>query len=151
MNSKIQKKFQKERKIYVRNITVFGEISKVKKNHNIMGYYSEGDDFVQYRIIFFIFIFILFLFVLHQMTKCFLENMIQRKTGHIVTISSLQGIYAFPFSVVYCATKFGCFGFMAALKEFLRWKKLDDFISTTTILPDVIGTRNDIIDIVSPR
>lgn len=84
------------------------------------------------------------------MTKCFLENMIKRKSGHIVTISSLQGIYAFPFSVTYCATKFGCFGFMSALKEFLRWKKLDKFINTTTILPDVIATRSDVIEVVNP-
>jgi hypothetical protein len=40
---------------------------------------------------------------------------------------------------------------MGALKEYLRWKKLDEFISTTTILPDVIATRNDVIEVVSPK
>lgn len=77
--------------------------------------------------------------------------MIKRKTGHIVTISSLQGIYAYPFSVTYCATKFGCFGFMAALKEYLRLEKLGDCIFTTTILPDVIATRRDLIECVNSK
>jgi short-subunit dehydrogenase len=77
--------------------------------------------------------------------------MIKRQSGHIVTISSLQGIYAYPFSVTYCATKFGCYGFMAALKEYLRLQKLSDFIHTTTILPDVIATRNDLIESINPR
>jgi NADP-dependent 3-hydroxy acid dehydrogenase YdfG len=77
--------------------------------------------------------------------------MIERKSGHVVTISSLQGIYAFPFSLVYCASKFGCFGFMAALKEFLRIEKLDKFINTTTILPNMMRTRRDLIEIINPK
>ena len=38
----------------------------------------------------------------YMMTKCFLERMLSNgKGGHIVAISSLQGIYAFPHSALY--------------------------------------------------
>lgn len=84
------------------------------------------------------------------MTKCYLEDMVKRKSGHIVTIASLQGIYAYPFSISYCATKFGVTGFMLALIEYLRLEKLN-CIHATCILPDVIATRNDIIEIVNSK
>lgn len=85
------------------------------------------------------------------MTKCFLGDMIKRQSGHIVTIASLQGIYAYPFSISYCATKFGVTGFMLALIEYLRLEKLSDHIHATCILPDVIATRDDIIALVNPK
>lgn len=81
------------------------------------------------------------------MTKCFIEQMIENGSGHIVSISSTQGIYAFPYSLNYCASKFAVTGFMLGLKEFLRRKQLNG-IDTTCILPNVIATRRDIIDIV---
>ncbi|KAL7022985.1 hypothetical protein ACKWTF_012447 [Chironomus riparius] len=84
------------------------------------------------------------------MTKCFIEKMIKNGTGHIVTISSTQGIYAFPYSLNYCASKFAVTGFMLGLKEFLRRQQLKG-IDTTCILPNVISTRKDIIDIVNEK
>lgn len=85
------------------------------------------------------------------MTKCFLENMIERKTGHIVAIASLQGIYPFPHSLAYCATKFGVTGFMLGLIEYLRLNKFSKVIHATCVAPNVIGTRDDIIKAVNPK
>lgn len=85
------------------------------------------------------------------MTRLFLRDMIDRKSGHIVTISSLGGIYHYAFGISYVATKFGVTGFMMALKEFLRFRKLDKDIHTTLIMPDVIATREDVINAVSKR
>ncbi|CAO1383009.1 unnamed protein product [Diamesa serratosioi] len=69
------------------------------------------------------------------MSKCFLEQMVQNSRGHIVSISSMGGMHASPFTVIYCATKFAVTGFMQALSEYLRLKKLDKKITTTCILP----------------
>lgn len=84
------------------------------------------------------------------MTKCFLEDMMKRGRGHIVTISSLQGIYAFPHSISYCSTKFAVTGFMLAIKEHLRRENYQN-IHTTCIHPNVIATRDDIINVVNTQ
>lgn len=47
-------------------------------------------------------------------------GMIERRRGHIVLISSLQGKAATPVSSIYCATKFGLRGFALALREDLH-------------------------------
>jgi short-subunit dehydrogenase len=46
--------------------------------------------------------------------------MIDRRRGHIVFVSSLQGKAATPVSSIYCATKFGLRGFALALREDLH-------------------------------
>lgn len=84
-------------------------------------------------------------------TKVFLEDMIKRNSGHIVSISSLGGLYHIPTSVNYCATKFGVTGFMLGLREFLRCAKLDNQIYLTTIYPDVIATQDHVINSVSKK
>ncbi|KAG5676035.1 hypothetical protein PVAND_005890 [Polypedilum vanderplanki] len=84
------------------------------------------------------------------MTKCFLEDMIKRKSGHIVSISSLQGIYAFPHSINYSSTKFAVTGFMLALKEYLRKEKFEN-IFTTTIFPNVIATNKHVVETVNSK
>lgn len=85
------------------------------------------------------------------MTKCFLENMIKRKSGHIVTISSLSGIYAYPVALAYCSTKFAVTGFMLGLIEFLKLEKLHKDIFATVILPDVMRTRQDVVNVINPK
>jgi all-trans-retinol dehydrogenase (NAD+) len=82
------------------------------------------------------------------MTKCFLEDMMKRGHGHIVAISSLQGIYAFPHSINYCSTKFAVTGFMSALTEYLRREHMKN-IFTTTIFPNVIATNRHVVEAVS--
>jgi short-subunit dehydrogenase len=47
-------------------------------------------------------------------------GMVERRRGHIVFMSSLQGKSATPVSSVYCAAKFGLRGFALALREDLR-------------------------------
>lgn len=84
------------------------------------------------------------------MTKCFLEGMIERNSGHVVAISSLQGIYAFPYSLAYSASKFGVTGFMLGLIDYLRVNKLDD-VHATCIFPNVIATRDDVIKAVNAK
>lgn len=86
-----------------------------------------------------------------QMTKCFLENMIARKSGHVVTVTSMQGVYAYPYSIAYCATKFGATGFMMSLDEYLRTENLDKKIYTTNIMPNVIATRDDLKESINSR
>lgn len=85
------------------------------------------------------------------MTRCFLEEMIKRQSGHIVTVSSLAGLYHHPYGVSYCATKFGATGFMMGIREYIRVLKLDRKIFSTTIMPDVIATRDDVVKSVSKR
>jgi short-subunit dehydrogenase len=46
--------------------------------------------------------------------------MVERRRGHVVFMSSLQGKATTPVSSIYCATKFGLRGFALALREDLR-------------------------------
>jgi all-trans-retinol dehydrogenase (NAD+) len=74
------------------------------------------------------------------MTKVFLDTMIERKKGHIVTVTSTAAYYSMPCAVLYCTTKAASNNFMLTLTEQLRFDKLDEFIKTTNILPYVIDT-----------
>jgi 3-oxoacyl-[acyl-carrier protein] reductase len=47
-------------------------------------------------------------------------DMIRRKAGHIINISSLAGKNAFPGGAIYCASKWGLQGFSYCLAEELR-------------------------------
>jgi all-trans-retinol dehydrogenase (NAD+) len=85
------------------------------------------------------------------MTKCFFEEMYERKSGHVVTVASLAGIYHHAYGVSYCTTKFGVVGFMMSLKEFIRVKNLQKYIKFSLIMPDVIGTRDDVVASVSEK
>ncbi|XP_053673542.1 17-beta-hydroxysteroid dehydrogenase 13-like [Anopheles nili] len=86
------------------------------------------------------------------MTKVFLDGMVKRKRGHIVGISSMSGMYAFPWAVVYSATKFAVSGFMAALAEQLRIQGLTRSIRTTCVNPYYVTTRKDVVDFLQkPR
>jgi short-subunit dehydrogenase len=54
------------------------------------------------------------------LARALAPGMIERRRGHMVFISSLQGKAATPVSSLYCATKFGLRGFALALREDLR-------------------------------
>ncbi|XP_065090344.1 17-beta-hydroxysteroid dehydrogenase 13-like [Ochlerotatus camptorhynchus] len=85
-------------------------------------------------------------------TKVVLEKMMDRKRGHIVAISSLSGVHAFPWAVVYSTSKFAVNGFMAAVAEQLRLQGYADQIQTTCVCPYYIATRKDIVDFLQkPR
>jgi len=74
------------------------------------------------------------------MTRIFLEAMIDRNKGHIVTVTSTAAYYSMACAVLYCTTKAASNSFMLTLTEQLRHDKLDKFIKTTNILPYVIDT-----------
>uniref|UniRef100_A0A1Q3FMU7 Short-chain dehydrogenase/reductase 3 n=1 Tax=Culex tarsalis TaxID=7177 RepID=A0A1Q3FMU7_CULTA len=85
-------------------------------------------------------------------TKVFLEKMMERKQGHIVAISSMSGMYAFPWAVVYSTSKYAVNGFMAAVTEQLRLQGFSDKIQTTCVCPYYIATRKDIVEFLKkPR
>jgi short-subunit dehydrogenase len=61
-------------------------------------------------------------------------GMIERRRGHLVFMSSLQGKASTPVSSIYCAAKFGLRGFALALREDLR----RDGVGVSVVLPGFI-------------
>jgi short-subunit dehydrogenase len=61
--------------------------------------------------------------------------MIERREGHLVFVSSLNGKAATPLTSIYNATKFGLRGFASALREDLR----ADGVGVSTIFPGFIS------------
>jgi short-subunit dehydrogenase len=66
--------------------------------------------------------------------------MVERKKGHIVTVTSTAAYYSMACAVLYCTTKGASNNFMLTLAEQLRLDKLDKCIKTTNILPYIIDT-----------
>jgi short-subunit dehydrogenase len=77
-----------------------------------------------------------------QLALSLLPGMLERRSGHIVLISSLSGKIATPTSSVYCATKFGLRGFGLALHEELRGSG----VGVTTIYPGFIREAGMFVD-----
>ncbi|HTV59552.1 MAG TPA: SDR family NAD(P)-dependent oxidoreductase [Verrucomicrobiae bacterium] len=63
-------------------------------------------------------------------------EMIRRKTGHIINISSLAGKNAFAGGSIYCASKWGLMGFTQSLAEDLRVHN----IRVSAICPGTVAT-----------
>jgi short-subunit dehydrogenase len=55
-----------------------------------------------------------------ECTQAALPAMLRQKSGHIINVASIEGLIATPGSSVYCATKFGVFGFSDSLRRQLR-------------------------------
>ncbi|MDR1898590.1 MAG: SDR family oxidoreductase [Treponema sp.] len=70
--------------------------------------------------------------------KAFLPAMLERNSGHIVTISSAAGIIGVTGLTEYCAGKFAAFGFHEALRMELRRRR--SAIRTTVVCPFYIDT-----------
>lgn len=70
--------------------------------------------------------------------KAFLPAMIQRNTGHVVTISSAAGIIGVTGLADYSASKFAAFGFHEAIRMELR--RLRSRVDTTVVCPFFIKT-----------
>ncbi|KAG5676231.1 hypothetical protein PVAND_006080 [Polypedilum vanderplanki] len=81
-------------------------------------------------------------------TRMFLNGMIERKRGKILTICSIGSYITVPALNVYCATKFGINGFMQGLADELSVKNCEDFIHLTTVHPDIINTRKEAMDLI---
>jgi short-subunit dehydrogenase len=68
------------------------------------------------------------------LARAFTPGMVERRRGHALFVSSLQGKAATPVSSIYCAAKFGLRGFALALREDLR----ADGVGVSVVLPGFI-------------
>lgn len=73
--------------------------------------------------------------VLHGVAAV-LQEMIERKNGHIINVSSVAGRKVFPGGAVYCATKFA----VHALSEGIRQEVAKHGVRVTTIAPGLVTT-----------
>lgn len=73
-----------------------------------------------------------------QTLKAFLEPMMRRNKGHIISVASSAGYAGSPGLVDYVASKFGAVGLMEALTMEL-WDKADG-VNTTVVAPWFIKT-----------
>ncbi len=74
-----------------------------------------------------------------RLTSLFLPDMVARRSGHIVNISSVAGLVGAPGLTAYCASKFGLRGFSEALYADVRRHGVDvtaiyPFFARTAIL-----------------
>jgi all-trans-retinol dehydrogenase (NAD+) len=77
-------------------------------------------------------------FSLFWTCKAFLPSMIERNSGHIVTISSAAGIIGVKGLSDYCAGKFAAFGFNESLR--MEFRRMKSAIKTTVVCPFFIDT-----------
>jgi all-trans-retinol dehydrogenase (NAD+) len=70
--------------------------------------------------------------------KAFLPSMLERDSGHIVTISSAAGLIGVKGLADYCASKFAAYGFDESIRMDLR--RLKSAVRTTVICPFFIDT-----------
>ncbi|MEM7252419.1 MAG: SDR family oxidoreductase [Pseudomonadota bacterium] len=71
-----------------------------------------------------------------RVTHALIRPMVARNRGHIITIGSVQGLYAYPRASVYTATKFALHGF----SECLRLDYVDTDLRITEIQPGLVRT-----------
>lgn len=74
-----------------------------------------------------------------SITKYLLPHFLKRKSGHIVTVSSVTGIFGTPYRSGYAASKHALHGFFDSLRAEL-WKDVGDGITVTMICPGFIQT-----------
>jgi len=70
--------------------------------------------------------------------KAFLPSMVERNSGHVVTISSAAGIIGVNGLADYCAGKFAAFGFDESLR--MELKRMKSAVRTTIVCPFFINT-----------
>ncbi|KAH8382974.1 hypothetical protein KR009_006134 [Drosophila setifemur] len=81
----------------------------------------------------------------HFWTKAvFLPSMKALRKGFIVTISSIAGIFALPYSSTYSASKAGTSAHMKALRMELALENLKD-IYVTTVFPTFLRTNDEVV------
>ncbi|XP_050098397.1 17-beta-hydroxysteroid dehydrogenase 13-like [Anopheles aquasalis] len=80
------------------------------------------------------------------MLRTFLNDMIERKRGHIVAIASIASFMPLERMVTYVASKYGVRGLMNALSNELQADGLYDVIQTTTVYPCFIKTRQELME-----
>jgi all-trans-retinol dehydrogenase (NAD+) len=77
-------------------------------------------------------------FPLFWTAKAFLPSMLERNSGHIVTIASAAGLIGVQGLADYCASKFAAVGFDESLRMELR--RMKSAVKTTVICPFFIDT-----------
>lgn len=75
----------------------------------------------------------------------------RRRTGHIVTMSSLAAFYPAAGTILYTSSKFAMLGFSEALSEELRQDGLGDRIYVTSVHPYFVATRADFMNLIKLR
>jgi len=70
------------------------------------------------------------------MSKAVAPGMIERRSGHIINIASLAGKNAFAGGAIYCASKWGLFGFTECMAEDLR----PHGIRVSAVCPGTVAT-----------
>lgn len=70
------------------------------------------------------------------MTRVALDNMTQRKCGHVINISSIAGLGSYSGGNVYCATKHA----VQAISDVLRIDLLGTDVRVTTVNPGMVKT-----------
>ncbi|CRL06391.1 CLUMA_CG019031, isoform A [Clunio marinus] len=78
----------------------------------------------------------------------FLPGMIERKRGHVVSVSSLSAKVTMPNNLTYVTTKFGNDGFMKALFDDLCLNNHDDYINLTTVYPSFTATQKNLTSLL---
>jgi len=73
------------------------------------------------------------------LTKTILPHFIKRKSGHLVSVSSVTGIFGTPYRSGYAASKHALHGFFDSLRAEL-WKDHGSAIAVTMICPGFIHT-----------
>lgn len=71
------------------------------------------------------------------LTKAVLPSMVERKEGHIVFVSSVQGKFALPYRSAYCASKHA----LQAFSDSLRAEVAHKGLKVTTVSPGYIRTK----------
>ncbi|MEW6507573.1 MAG: SDR family NAD(P)-dependent oxidoreductase [Bacteroidota bacterium] len=69
-------------------------------------------------------------------THAVINQMVERKEGHIINIGSIAGLEAYPRGAVYCATKHA----VTAITKSLRMDVIDKNIRVSTIDPGLVQT-----------
>lgn len=72
------------------------------------------------------------------LVKQFLPEMLERDSGHVVTIASAGGLAATPRMTDYCSSKFAAVGFDESLR--LELRQLNSKVLTTVVCPFVVDT-----------
>jgi len=70
--------------------------------------------------------------------KAFLPYMVERNSGHIITISSAAGLIGVNGLLDYCAGKFAVFGFNESLR--MELNRMKSAVKTTVVCPFFINT-----------
>ncbi len=77
-----------------------------------------------------------------RLSRALLDGMMERGSGHIVLVSSLNGKIATPHTSIYCATKFGLRGFGLAMHQELHGTG----VGVTTVFPGFVREAGLFVD-----